>query len=86
VQLAEILKGIEHAQEVQDREGDQHPGESFAFTFPVTFAQRVVLRTRRIRGLEFVPMRDPESRFLNFMGCFKPRKADGNAGHQSVHP
>jgi len=84
--LAEILKGIAHAQEVQDREGDQHPGESFAFTFQVTFAQQVVLRARRIKGLEFVPRRDPETRFLYFMGCFKPRKADGNASHQSVHP
>lgn len=83
--LAEILKGIAHAQDVQDREGEQHPGESFAFTFPVTSAQREYLAGRHIPGLEFVEYRDPHTQQITVMGCFKPRKTHGNAGHHSVH-
>lgn len=67
MQLSSILEGIRHAQSVQDADGEQHPGQTFAYTFPVTFAQRLLLQ--HIAGLEFVEQPD------GVIGCFKPRRA-----------
>lgn len=80
MRLAQILQGIEHAQRMQEREGHLHPGQSCAFTFPAGFTQRLYLKTQRqIQGLEFVRTVDPMDGRVKWMGCFKPRKDDGNA-------
>lgn len=85
MQLSQILQGIERAQRVQDEEGAAHPGQTFAFTFPAGFTQRLYLKTQRqIEGLEFVRTVDPMDGKRKWMGCFKPRKCD--AGLQSAHP
>lgn len=85
MQIAEILSGIERAQRVQNEEGAVHPGQTFAFTFPAGFTQRLYLKTQRqIVGLEFVRTVDPMDGKRKWMGCFKPRNRD--AGLQSAHP
>lgn len=69
--LKEILAGIEEAQTMQDRDGPLNPGKTFAFTFPVTFAQRLYLRAIR-SPVEFVELKRSGQR-IGIMGCFKPR-------------
>lgn len=88
MQLADIIRGMTAAQDIQDTEGSQHPGQCFAFTFPVTLLQRIQLRARQFDGkapgLQFVRTIDPQDGRLKWMGCFKPRMS--HAGAESVHP
>lgn len=65
MQLSEIIAGIEHAQAMQRNEGNEHPGQTFAYTFPVTPSQRLLLL--HIARLEFVESPDGD-----LIGCFKP--------------
>lgn len=71
MQVSEILEGIRHAQAVQDQEGADHPGQTFAYTFPVTYVQQLLLPP--IEGLEFVEQAEEADGDRHIVGCFKPR-------------
>lgn len=70
MQLIHILQGIKKAQQTQDEEGGAHPGKTAAYVFDMSLLSAILLRCLGAR--------------VEFVGCFKPRKAD--AGAQSVHP
>jgi hypothetical protein len=72
VQLIQVIRGIRQAQAKQDAEGHLHPGQIAVATFDMSLLTAILLRILCIRGVEFV-------------GCFKPRKDDGNA-IQSAQP
>jgi hypothetical protein len=51
--IEEILQRIKETQALQDEEGADHPGEVQVYTFECPLLQRIMLKLRRIKGLEF---------------------------------
>lgn len=51
--ISKIIEGIDEAQFLQDSEGGDNPGKVQVFSFPCPLVERVLLKIRRIRGLEF---------------------------------